>query len=117
MPYRIVLADSAKTDTENIHRWVTEQAPLRGSEWFEKLLDCLYSLAENPRRCPLAPEAQKAGRDIRNLLYGRRKHAYRILFEIDEGRQTVWILHIRHGGRTYLQPGELASPEMEYGEE
>jgi plasmid stabilization system protein ParE len=87
MPYRIVIADSAKTDTESIHRWVTEQAPLRGSEWFEKLLDCLYSLAENPGRCPLAPEA-------------RRQAAISATFSTeDEGTPTAFSLRLMKGGK------------------
>jgi hypothetical protein len=44
MQYRVVLADSAKADAENLYQWVTERAPLQGPEWFEKLLECLYSL-------------------------------------------------------------------------
>lgn len=36
-------------------------------------------------------------REIRVLHFGKRRHVYGILFEIDEPRKTVWILHIRHG--------------------
>jgi plasmid stabilization system protein ParE len=110
MQYRVVLADSAKADAENLYQWVTERAPLQGPEWFEKLLECLYSLDRSPNRCPLAPEARRSHREIRNLLYGKRARVYRILFEIDEERKTVWVLHIRRGARAPLRPEDLTKP-------
>jgi plasmid stabilization system protein ParE len=109
--YQVALADSAKDDANQIYEWVSERAPVRGPEWFEELVDCLYSLEELPYRCPLAREAEAAKREIRCLLFGKRRHTYRILYEIDEPRQTVWVLHIRHGALTDLAPEELSRPE------
>ena len=37
--YQVVLADSAKADANRIYDWVVEQAPVRGPEWFEELID------------------------------------------------------------------------------
>ena len=82
MAYRVVLADSAKADASAIY----DQLP-----W----------------RCPLAREAEKARREIRCLLFGKRRNVYRILYETDEPRNTVWVLHIRHGSRKDIEPGRL----------
>ena len=87
---------------------MVERAPVRGPEWFEELIDSLYTLELLPNRCPLAREAEEAKRDIRCLLFGKRRGIYRILYEVDEKRQTVWILHIRHGALRDLGPDELA---------
>ena len=108
MAYQVVLADSAKADANRIYDWVVERAPVRGPEWFEELIDSLYTLEQLPNRCPLAREAEEAKRDIRCLLFGKRRGIYRILYEVDEKRQTVWILHIRHGALRDLGPDELA---------
>jgi plasmid stabilization system protein ParE len=62
--------------------------------------DAIASLATFPERCPLAPEAVGLHFEVRQFLYGRKPHVYRILFTI-EG-DTVNILHIRHGRRTLL---------------
>ena len=97
MAYQVVLVDSAKADANQIFDRVTAQAPIRGPQWFAELMDCLYSLEELPARCPLAREAAAAKREILCLHFGKRPHVYRILYEIEESRQTVWILHIRHG--------------------
>ena len=107
MPYQVPLADAAKTDANSIYAWVTERAPIRGPEWFEELIECLYSLEELPYRCPLAREAGKSRREIRYLLFGKRKHVYRVLYEVEEACQTVWVLHIRHGALRDLAPDEL----------
>jgi mRNA-degrading endonuclease RelE of RelBE toxin-antitoxin system len=39
---------------------------------------------------------------LRQLLYGRRPHVYRIIYEIDEGNRIVSVLHIRHGARDVM---------------
>jgi hypothetical protein len=55
---------------------------------------------------PEKPEEPK--RDIRCLLFGKRRRVYRILYEVDEKRKMVWILHIRHGARQDLGPDKLS---------
>jgi plasmid stabilization system protein ParE len=108
--YRVALADSAKADADAIYEYVTENSPQRGVEWFQDLMDCLYSLNRFPYRCPVAREARKVKREIRCLLFGKRRGIYRILYQVDEARRTVWILHIRHGARRDLKTRDLATP-------
>ena len=110
MRYQVTLADEAKADANRIYDRVVEKATVRGPEWFEELIDSLYSLETLFYRCPLAREANEAGRKIRCLLFGKRRHAYRILYEVDEVRQTVWVLHIRPGAFRDLGPEELSQP-------
>jgi plasmid stabilization system protein ParE len=107
MAYQVALADSAKADAERIYDWITARTPVRGPVWFQELIDSLYSLEKLPNRCPLAREAEKAKREIRCLLFGKRRGVYRILYEVDEERQRVWILHIRHGALRDVASGEL----------
>jgi plasmid stabilization system protein ParE len=110
MAYRVVLADSAKADANAIYERVIAEAPIRGPEWFLQLMECLHSLDHLPDRCPRAREAEQAKREIRCLLFGRRRNKYRILYEVDERRKTVWILHIRHGSRQDLAPEDFGDP-------
>jgi plasmid stabilization system protein ParE len=107
MPYQVVLADSAKADAELIYGWVVQQAPVRGPEWFDELIESFYSLEQLPHRCPLAREAEEAKREIRCLHFGKRHGVYRILYEVKETSRTVWILHIRHGARRDLSSEDL----------
>ena len=108
MVYQVVLADTAKADARCIYDWVVERAPIRGSEWFEELIDHLFSLERFPNRCPLAREAKRSRRSIRCLSFGKPRSVYRILFEVDEARKTVWILHIRHCALSDLRPEDSA---------
>ena len=110
--YRVGLADSAKVDADAIYKTIVAAATLRGAEWFEKLMDGLYTLENVPYRCPLAREAKKARREIRCLLFGKGRDIYRILCEVDEATRAVWILHIRHGARRDVKAREIAkSPQ------
>jgi hypothetical protein len=79
--------------------------------WFEELMDCLFSLDHLPIGYPLAREAEKAGREIRCLLFQKRRSVYRILYEVDEARKTIWVLHIRHGARRDMLPENIVFPE------
>jgi len=62
--------------------------------------EAIASLSSLPERCPLAPENARFPFEVRQLLYGRKPHVYRILFTI-EG-DAVKILHIRHARRRPL---------------
>ncbi len=61
----------------------------------------ILSLDENPGRGAAIPEDAA----LRHLLYGRKRNIYRIIYAIDEGRQVVTVLHIRHGARDAFVPG------------
>jgi hypothetical protein len=62
--------------------------------------DLFFSLAEFPDRCPIAPENAKFLFEVRQLIYGRNPHWYRILFTIQG--ETVSVLRGRHGRRERL---------------
>ncbi len=44
MAYQVVVTETAKADANQIYDGVVERAPVRGPEWFEELVECLYSL-------------------------------------------------------------------------
>lgn len=48
----------------------------------------------------LAPENASVPFEMRQLLYGRKPHLYRIIFTIKG--ETVYVLSIRHGRRKHL---------------
>ena len=98
MDFRVELSDQAQRDIAAIYDWLcSQQAGDSGERWFIALRAAIASLANLPSRCPLAPEHQDSPVEVRQLLYGRRPHVYRILFAI-EG-EAVQVLHIRHGHR------------------
>jgi plasmid stabilization system protein ParE len=100
MKYSVIVMPSAQDDLDKAYAWLVLRKPQHASTWYNGLLDCLYSLEESPARCPVAPESQDSPDEIRQMLYGDKRHAYRILFSIDGDH--VLVLHIRHGAMKNL---------------
>jgi plasmid stabilization system protein ParE len=102
MAFSVELSDRAQADVTAIYDWLrSQQAGDAGERWFVALREAIASLSVLPSRCPLAPESRDAPIEVRQLLYGRRPHVYRILFAIEN--DVVQVLHIRHGRRRPLR--------------
>jgi plasmid stabilization system protein ParE len=63
----------------------------------------IENLSEFPGRCQIAVESRR-GDVIRQLLYGRKPHVYRILFRVIAKGRVVSVIHIRHGARLPHEP-------------
>jgi plasmid stabilization system protein ParE len=98
MDFRVELTERAQRDIAILFDWLQrEQAGEAGARWFNGLRAAIDSLATLPGRYPIAPESRRSPVEIRQLLYGRPSHVYRILFSVEQ--QVVHVLHIRHGRR------------------
>ena len=107
MTYRVELTDRAFRDLAILYEEKHVDESKAAARWFnglEKAVDTLESL---PRRCASALESKKCGRPLRHLLYGKRPHVYRVIFEIDEPRKVVNVLTIRHGAMKTATPEGL----------
>jgi plasmid stabilization system protein ParE len=100
MSYTVIVMPAAQKEMDEAYEWLVSQTLQHAPPWYNGLLDSMYSLENSPARCPLAPESKDSPEEIRQLLYGDKRHAYRILFCIRENR--VLILHIRHTARNPL---------------
>ena len=99
MAYRVEVARRAESDLEELYLWVVERAAQQGARWFNGLERAVLSLDQHPKRCPVAPESVDPDRPVRVLTYGRRPHAYRIFFTVDDDAEVVRVLHVRRGAR------------------
>jgi plasmid stabilization system protein ParE len=98
MDFRVELTNRAQRDIASLRDWLdAEHAGGAGARWLAALRESIDTLAALPTRCPLAPESREFPLEIRQLLYGRRPHVYRILFVVDG--DVVHVLHVRHGRR------------------
>jgi plasmid stabilization system protein ParE len=103
MTFRVEITSEAETDADHIVEWLLSQhAGDARIRWLQEMEQAISSLSEFPKRCSLAPESRVVPFEVRQLLYGRKPHVYRILFTIEHG--TVYILHIRHGRREPVRP-------------
>lgn len=102
MAYRVEILPPALADVEEAWAWMHARSPTRAARWRNGLLEALQSLATFPERCGLAPENDIFDEEIRQLLYGKRRGVYRVLFTIRG--DVVTVLHVRHGARRFLGP-------------
>jgi plasmid stabilization system protein ParE len=80
-----IIAESAGKDIDEAYLWFYEQSPSSADKWFRGLCRAIFSLGKMPARCPVAPESRDIDREVRQLLYGKKRQMYRILYEIREG--------------------------------
>jgi plasmid stabilization system protein ParE len=108
MSYRIDFSSVAKAEADAAFLSFSQvTAPDRAQAWYQSLIKAIASLQEMPRRCPLARENAFFSQEVRQMLYGRGRHTYRILFTIldDQAIPVVRILHIRNAAqRTMGEP-------------
>jgi toxin ParE1/3/4 len=108
MAYRVEFAARAARDLEILYVEKNVLESQAATRWYNELEEAVFALATHPNRCPAAPEAAKLKRKLRHLLYGKKPHVYRVIYEIEEKQQTVWVLTIRHGARRKLQVADRA---------
>ena len=101
MVLRVDISPSALADAEEAFLWIQQESPSKADEWYNGLVDAILSLENFPNRCPLAPESEDIGREIRQLIHKR----HRILFGITG--DVVQVFRIRHTAQDKLSPDEL----------
>ncbi len=100
MSYRVEISSIAEAEVDSAFLRLSQSvSPEKARQWHQGLLKTIKSLSEMPKRCPLARENKYFSQEIRQLLYGRGRNTYRILFTVVEEIEvpTVRILHFRYG--------------------
>jgi plasmid stabilization system protein ParE len=105
MPFRVVFRPQAQADIRAVATWLARGSPTSASRWRRGVLTIIEKLGTTPALYSLADEAADLGLDLRELLYGRRRNVYRVLFTIDG--ETVNVLRVRHAAQDRLQPGDV----------
>ena len=103
MDYRVRLTRRAERDLGEIFEHIyAGNSPAAGA-WYAGLRKAILSLERDPKRGATTPENTK----MRHLLYGHRRHVYRMIYRVMERKKEVEILHIRHGAMKRVTPGDL----------
>lgn len=98
MKYRVVVTARARTDAVEAFRWMFDRSPDAAARWFVGFEKALASLSKDPKRHPAAEEeSERLGIPLRQMLYGRRRGAYRVLFSIEH--DVVTLHFVRHGAQ------------------
>ncbi|MGI9054181.1 MAG: type II toxin-antitoxin system RelE/ParE family toxin [Pyrinomonadaceae bacterium] len=93
MQFEILITPSAKADIFEINTWLLENYPDTAEKWLYGISQAVTSLSKFPERCSVSPESDAFDVVVRQLIYGKKPHAYRILFSIQD--KKVFILRVR----------------------
>lgn len=104
MAFRVEFTAEAEADVRRAFDYFRADAPENAARWLQRLYAVVESLQDFPERCGTAPENEWTDFELRQYIYGN----YRLLFVIQS--DAVQILHVRHGAREFLRPGELRKP-------
>lgn len=97
-PFCIRITQKAEEDVAHVLAWFRDQqAEAAGTKWYAQLQAVFEKLEEMPDRCGLVAEASDLGRDVREILLGKRRGTCRVLFEISG--ENVDILRVWHSAR------------------
>lgn len=111
MAYRVKITSNAFKDIRNILEWLRDISEARAGDWFASLTLAKDSLKEFPNRCPIAPESRSFLIEIRQLLFGKGKRQWRIIFgvAVDEvsDKDVVRIYRIRDSRQIALDEMEI----------
>jgi plasmid stabilization system protein ParE len=105
MTYKVIIQPPAAQDIEAAYLYIQASSPPAADRWLTGIETAIQSLKRMPKRCSLARESKEFTVAVRQLLFGRRRATYRILFVV-QGRQ-VRVLHVRHSAQRSLNIDEI----------
>jgi plasmid stabilization system protein ParE len=121
MAFRVEIEPQAFEDLDSIAGYIkTKSSFAVAGRWFNGIINDIASLKEMPARCPIAPESEDLGDEVRILLHGRKNRTYKIYFAIHyetPSTGTVRVFHVRHWALKPLIPDELKELMDEFADE
>ncbi len=93
MAFDVRLMPSAKADVFEIRTWLLEFDADLADKWLWTCSEAVTSLRKMPRRCPVSVESAAFDVEVRELLFGKKRNVYRILFSVQKNK--VNVLRIR----------------------
>ena len=95
LAYHILIPPKASRNLVGICSFIERQSPQNAASVAQRLLDVIDSLASLPRRY----EVHEHRRDPALTVYSMAVPPFIVYYRVDDTRQTVRILAIRHGAR------------------
>jgi plasmid stabilization system protein ParE len=110
MTYQVVIEPRAERDIRTAALGMLGRSGSRATalRWARGLRAKIATLKTVPGRCPIDPDSEVYGEEVRVLLYGKRRGVYRVLFAIRG--DAVHVLTARHAAQRSLAE-EMAEDE------
>ena len=116
MTYHVFIQPRAEREIQMAALWILGQSKSRATalRWARNLRTKIATLRTSPQPCPIDPDSQVYGEEVRVLLPGKRGGVHRVLFTIRG--DTVHVLTVRHSAQRSLAE-EMAEDEPDGGGE
>ncbi len=103
MTYRVVFTVRARAEVVEQFRYLADRSPDAAARWYTGLEKAIAKLSTMPERHPIAEdETEQLGITLRQMLYGRRRGIFRILFSIED--DTVTLHYVRQSAQGPIEP-------------
>jgi plasmid stabilization system protein ParE len=112
MTFRVIIQPAAERSIRQQVEWIVAQSnsPATALRWARSIRAKIDTLKASPLRCPVDPDADAYGEEVRVLLHGKRSKKFRIYFVIRG--DAVHIVAIRHAAQQgVLEDSESDDPE------
>jgi plasmid stabilization system protein ParE len=109
MAFQVEITPIAEAQIEQAYCWYRERNPDFADRWFRGLMNFIATLQQKPQRCSLAVEHEIFPKQVRQILYGKAKNVYRVLFTIRD--ETVYVLYVRHSAQAPLTLNDIEELE------
>ncbi|SKB12935.1 conserved hypothetical protein [Planktothrix sp. PCC 11201] len=100
MEFQVKLTQNAKLEIESAYLWLKNLNHNYADQWFRDLMNTIATLQYKPKRFALARENDDFPEEIRQIIYGKSRNKYRIIFTIREN--IVYIIYLRHSAQSSI---------------
>jgi plasmid stabilization system protein ParE len=98
MAFSVEITDPARDDIDDSVAFIAQRSQPAARKWKTELQVLILSLQDMPGRFAVIPEAGELGMPYRSAPH----HSHRVIFRIDEQKNTVYVVRVYHGARQPL---------------
>ena len=103
MAFSVEITDPARDDIDDAVTFIAQKSRPAARKWKTELQSLILSLQEMPGRFAVIPEAAEMG-----MLYRSAPHrSHRVIFRVDEQKNTVYVVRVYHGARHPLTDEDI----------
>lgn len=106
MRHRVVITEPADRNFRDHFEWIRAHSPQGADAWRTRIIEAVRSLEFSPERHALARESAALPVEIRCLLSGKNRSAFRILYHIKG--DEVRVLAIRRPAQDLMAPEDVS---------
>ena len=93
--YRVIVTPEGQAGIRESFMYIKERSPLNAARWLKQLYSEIDTLERFPERCPHAREREYLEESLRQHVF----KSHRLIFQINEESDTVYVLYVRHASR------------------